>query len=138
MTNLTLTPNTVVNSGGASYLVLDEIGQGSYGVVCKATPLHEPNEVVALKLVVGAGQLDSQLTEPEILSGIIHPNIIRLRDYFLFQGKLALVTEYVHGPDLARWVQSHGRLNPGEVRVLLSQMAQALAVAHAQGVSGVN
>ena len=134
MSNMSLNVDAVIGSGENAYVILGELGRGASGVVYKARPVGRPDELVALKLIEGVGNLDTQLVEPEILSGLSHPNIIRLVDYFLVSGKLALAMQYVNGPDLNGWLESHGRLSSTEVRDFLTQMAQALACAHAQGV----
>ena len=134
MSSVSLNVDEVIGSGENAYVILGELGRGASGVVYKARPVGRPDELVALKLIEGIGNLDTQLVEPEILSRLNHPNIIRLVDYFLVSGKLALAMEYVDGPDLNGWAESHGRLSSAEVRDFLTQMAQALVCAHAQGV----
>jgi serine/threonine-protein kinase len=124
----------VIGSGESVYVILGELGRGASGVVYKARPAGRPDKLVALKLIEGVGNIDAQLVEPEILSRLKHPNIIRLVDYFLVSGKLALAMEYVDGPDLAGWAEKCGRCSSAEVRDFLTQMARALAYAHAQGV----
>ncbi len=134
MSNMSLNVDAVIGSGENAYVILGELGRGASGVVYKARPVGRPDELVALKLIEGVGNLDTQLVEPEILSGLSHPNIIRLVDYFLVSGKLALAMNFVDGPDLNGWAESHGRFSSAEVRDFLNQMAQALVCAHAQGV----
>jgi tetratricopeptide (TPR) repeat protein len=135
MSSVSLNVDEVIGSGENAYVILGELGRGASGVVYKARPVGRPDTLVALKLIEGFGNLDTQLVEPEILSQLNHPNIIRLVDYFLVSGKLALAMEFVEGPDLNGWVESHRRLSSAEVRDFLSQMAQALVCAHAQGVT---
>jgi serine/threonine-protein kinase len=134
MSGLTLDPGQVLGSGPNAYLIGRELGRGASGVVYLARPIDRPEERVALKLVDGIGSLDAQLIEPEILSRINNENTIRLLDYCFISGKLALVMEYIDGPDLTAWVGARGRLSPGDVRIFLTQMARALAHAHAEGV----
>jgi hypothetical protein len=134
MSNVSLNVDEVIGSGESVYVILGELGRGASGVVYKARPAGRPDELVALKLIEGVGNIDAQLVEPEILSRLKHPNIIRLVDYFLVSGKLALAMEYVDGPDLSGWAEKRGRCSSAEVRNFLTQMARALAYAHAQGV----
>jgi len=134
MNSVSLNVDEVIGSGESAYVILSELGRGASGVVYKARPVGRPGELFALKLIEGVGNLDTQLVEPEILSRLNHPNIIRLADYFLVSGKLALAMEFVNGPDLSGWAGSHGRLSSAEVRDFLLQIAQALACAHVQGV----
>jgi serine/threonine-protein kinase len=134
MDSLTLPAERVIGSGTNGYRIQAELGRGASGIVYKAHRLDRPEEIVAIKLIAGFGSLDSQLVEPEILTRLKHPNIISLIDYFLAAGKLALVTEYIDGPDLSGFVKDHGRLSSVEVHTFLKQMAGALKVAHLQGI----
>src|SRR5262245_34262174 len=100
MSNVALSEEEVIGSGESAYVILSELGHGASGVVYKARPVGWPDELVALKLNEGVGNLDAQLIEPEILSRLNHPNVIRLIDFFLVFGKLAVVMEFIDGPDL--------------------------------------
>src|SRR4051794_9508834 len=119
MCSVSLNVDDVIGSGESAHLILNELGRGASGVVYKARPVGRPDELVALKLIEGIGNIDTQLVEPEILSGLNHPNIIRLVDYFLASGKLALAMEYIDGPDLNGWAESNGRLSSADVRDFL-------------------
>jgi Protein kinase domain len=134
MSSVTLGADKVIGTGESAYVILAELGRGASGVVYKAKPVGRSNDLVALKLIEGFGNLDNQLIEPEILSRLVHPNVIRLVDYFIVGGKLAVAMEYVDGTDLHGFVGSHGRFSSAEVRDFLIQMAGALVCSHAQGV----
>ena len=105
MSSVTLSADEVIGSGESAYVILGELGRGASGVVYKARPVGQPDKLVALKLIEGFENLDTQLIEPEILSRLRHPNIIRLVDYFLVSGKLAVAMEYIDGPDLNGWAR---------------------------------
>jgi predicted Ser/Thr protein kinase len=45
-----------------------------------------------------------------------------------------MVTEYVEGPSLAEYIDSHGRLGPGMLYGLATGLAEALTVIHAAGI----
>lgn len=63
-----------------------------------------------------------------------HPNIIRLKDYFLYAGKLVLVTEYIEGIDLQSYLDQQGKLSQRELKLFMSQMASALSHAHTNNI----
>jgi serine/threonine-protein kinase len=134
MSNFILNVDEVIGSNESAYVIEGELGRGASGIVYKARSVGRPDELVALKLIEGFMNLDTQLVEPEILSRLKHPNIVRLVDYFLDSGKLAIAMEYINGPNLDGWSESHGRHSSAEVRDFLRQMAESLACAHAQGV----
>jgi serine/threonine protein kinase len=116
------------------YILTEEIGRGGYGIVYRA--YHEDNisEPVAVKIIEDSGNLDSLLIEPELLSRLNHPNIISLKDFFIYAGKLVLVTEYIDGVDLQSYLSRRGKLTVEEVIVFLTQMANALAHAHGNNI----
>jgi serine/threonine protein kinase len=116
------------------YILTEEIGRGGHGIVYRA--YHEDNisEQVAVKIIEDSGNLDSLLVEPELLSKLDHPNIIKLHDFFIYGGKLILVTEYIEGVTLQFYLEKQGRLTELQVKTFLSQMASALAHAHANNV----
>ena len=117
-----------------NYILLEEIGRGAHGIVYKGYHNHRPQETLAIKIIEDTGNLDTLLIEPDLLSGLNHPNIIRLKDYFIHQGKLILVTEYIDGIDLNTYLEEQGKLSPEEVRIFLLQMASALVEAHANNI----
>jgi tetratricopeptide (TPR) repeat protein len=128
-------PATSARPGGLSFeATLGELGRGASGVVYKAHRAGHPAEVVALKFVDSFGNLDSQLLEPEILSRLDHPNIIKLLDYFLLGGKLVIVMEYVECVALDALLADRGRMTSAEVREFLAQVGGALAYAHSRDV----
>ncbi len=126
------TPRVGVNL--QNYILLEEIGGGGHGIVYKGYHNHQPNETLAIKIIEDTGSLDTLLVEPELLSRLNHPNIISLKDYFLHQGKLILVTEYIDGIDLNTYLEQQGKLTPEEVKIFLTQMASALVEAHANNI----
>ena len=117
-----------------NYILLEEIGRGGHGIVYKGYHNHRPQETLAIKIIEDTGNLDTLLIEPDLLSRLNHPNIIRLKDYFIHQGKLILVTEYIDGIDLNTYLEEQGRLSPEEVKIFLLQLASALLEAHANNI----
>lgn len=116
------------------YLLEGEIGRGAHGVVYRARHRDRPETLLALKVVESRGNRDRLLVEPEILSRLAHPNIVRLEDYFPDGENLVVVLEYVEGQDAKSWSEERGPLESHLVRAFLRQMASALEHAHAVGV----
>lgn len=112
------------------YVLAEEIGRGAHGIVYKAFHQDRPNEALAVKVIDSTGNLDVLLVEPEILSRLQHPNIVKLLDYFLYAGKLVLVMEYIDGVDLQTYLHQRGHLSSVEVRDFLIQIGKALSHAH--------
>ncbi len=128
-----LPPGTVVGAWRVQALA----GQGAYGATYRAVPCqHERSSPVALKLALHPE--DPRFArEVVLLSRSEHPSIPRLVDHGAWQSASGtlhpfLVMEWVEGGPLYEQARLHP---PGTARVRqwLAQLAQALAVLHAQG-----
>ena len=114
-----------------------EIGRGGFGRVFQATDLELGREV-ALKLIRpdcgGATPPDEWIRrEAEAAAHLRHRGIVTLHDAGHFEGGAYLVYELLHGETLADRLL--GRSLPrGEARHVLTEVALALAHAHAAGV----
>lgn len=116
------------------YRIQRIIGRGAQGVVYLATVQNHPEQQVALKVIENRGNLDRSLIEPELLSRIEHPNIVKLLDYFYYEDRVVLVLEYIDGVNLETYLEKQGRLSPAEVSAFLIQMARALEHAHGRQI----
>ncbi len=128
-----LPPGTVV--GG--WRVQAWAGHGSYGAVYRAVPCqNERSSPVALKLALHPD--DPRFArEVVLLSRSEHPSIPRLVDHGSWRSASGtlhpfLVMEWVDGGPLYEQARLHPP-NAAQVRLWLAQLAQALAVLHAQG-----
>lgn len=117
-----------------SYLLTEKIGNGAYGTVYKGNHEKSPNVTLAIKVIPNTGNMDTLLIEPELLSKLDHPNIISLKDYFIYSDKLVLVTEYINGCNLQSYLNQRKKLSENEVLNFLFQMADALAYAHQRNI----
>lgn len=118
----------------AGYKIDALIDRGAHGAVYRAQTADPADGPVALKVVEQAANLERLLLEPELLARFQHPNIVRLRDYFLHAGKLVLVMDYEDGPSLEQVLKDGKRFTPAEVREFLVQGARAVGHAHEKGV----
>ena len=125
------------------YEVLNEIGVGSFGRVYRAQQLSTGQDVALkiLRLREGDGfepiENQRQRFEREMRLGakLSHPHIVRLVDSGDFgAGSLYAVFEYVAGSTLRQLLDREGKLAPAEAVHLMTQVLDALACAHRQGV----
>ncbi|MEU5693131.1 protein kinase [Actinosynnema sp. NPDC020468] len=118
------------------YLVHELLGQGGMGVVHRAyDTVH--GRVVALK------RLPSSVTDREFRSrfqrearlaaALKHPNVVPVHDFGEIDGNLFLDMELIDGVDLRRALAG-GPLDQERALGLLSQVAEALDAAHAEGL----
>jgi tRNA A-37 threonylcarbamoyl transferase component Bud32 len=70
--------------------------------------------------------------EAQILAGLSHPNIARVLDHFLENGRHYIMMELIDGADLRRLVKEHGRQSEADVAYWALQLADILAYLHAQ------
>ena len=120
------------------YDILASLGNGGMGAVYRARDL-ELGEEVALKtlrrdLVGDAQHLERFKSEIRLARRISHRNVVRTHDLGEWQGTYFLTMEYVEGITVRELIDTRGRLAADAVLAIGSQLADALAVAHEQGV----
>ena len=139
---LPTSPGEIVGRHIGPYQVLEKIGQGGMATVYRG--LHaELDRHVAIKVLAGALPTTPELIqrfqrEAKTIAALRHPNIVQVYDFGPLDGTYYLAMEYVEGSDLAaemrrRWAAGQA-FRPDEILGLLSQVADALDYAHAQGV----
>jgi serine/threonine-protein kinase len=119
------------------FRILKSVGRGGMSVVYRARD-EVTGELVALKmmsyrLIYDAVALGRFHREAEILQGLQHANIARLKRLFQAYNTYFLVMELCDGIDLGKLVSSRGRLTERQVRPILGQLAQALEYVHQRG-----
>jgi len=124
------------------YSVTERLGRGACGEVYKAQDTLL-NRVVAIKRIrldrLGESEHVSELRarflrEAQVATRLQHNGIVSVYDVITFEDTSYLVMEYVEGRTLAQLFASSNKLGAARTVHLLSQVADALAVAHAQKV----
>jgi tRNA A-37 threonylcarbamoyl transferase component Bud32 len=134
-----LTPGQILQN---RYRIISLLGQGGMGAVYRAwdTRLGVP---VAIKEMVPQPGLDSQTLaqlrqqfqrEAMVLARLIHPNLVRVTDFFEEGGNAYLVMDFVEGQSLADLIAARGPLPEAQVLDWARQLLDALAYCHSQGV----
>ena len=119
------------------YWIIDSLGQGGMGQVFKAE--HSIlGRVVAVKVLPKAKSTPEAIAnfnrEIRALASLDHPRLVRALDAGHDGNVYYLVTEYVPGSDLRKLVRRHGPLSMEASASIVSQVAEGLAHAHAQGL----
>jgi serine/threonine protein kinase len=114
------------------------LGAGAMGAVYLAHD-RELDEEVALKVLPPLDTSDETavrrfLNEIRVARRISHRNVVRTHDVGRWSGGLFLTMEYVPGHTLRELLDARGALPANEVATLGAQVADALVVAHEQGV----
>lgn len=118
---------------------LEIIGNGTFGIVCRAKDL-DTNEIVAIKTVYqDEGHQNRELS---IIKGLRHPNVVGLRRYFYTRNELgeeflSLVLDYMP-MSLDRVVKEAEKkketLPESFVRLAMYQFMRALEYLHSHGI----
>lgn len=122
----------------AGYRIEGVVGRGGMGVVYRASE-SRPVRTVALKVVApelagDAGFRERFLHEAQIASSIEHPHVVPVLRVGEEEGRLFIAMRLIRGQDLAAMIRAAGRLEPLVAARLIDQVADALDVAHGQGV----
>jgi serine/threonine protein kinase len=119
------------------YQVVDEIGQGSMGVVHRAFD-PQINRHIALKLlrqdrVTSEELVQRFLKEAQAMGGLSHPNIATVYDTGRDHGTIFIAMEILRGKSL-KDVMRERELNRQEIIHIGVQIAEALDFAHRKGI----
>jgi hypothetical protein len=122
---------------GSGYLLLDQIGSGTGGRVYRATRRAD-GQTVAVKVLRAEYLSDPEmvtrfLREGGALRAASHPHLVRVLDLVAEGDTLAIVMDFVPGPDLRRLLATE-RLDQDRALRLLAQLAAALDAVHEAGI----
>jgi serine/threonine protein kinase len=119
------------------YEVVRELGRGGMGVVYEARPPQgEPH--VAIKVLLDDGCSDDGEArfrrEAQACARLRHPNLVAFQDFGVAQGRPYLVMEFLEGPTLQDLLARVGAYDHDDAARMVATLADALAVAHDEGV----
>lgn len=119
------------------YRIVRKIGEGGMGAVYEAVQEHLGKsvaiKVLSPKLVHDDDVVARFRREMKAAGQIEHPHVVRAMDAGEIDGTHYLVTEFVDGTDLSKLVQTNGPVSVRDACHIISQAAEALSAAHAQG-----
>jgi serine/threonine protein kinase len=119
------------------YLVTDSIGRGGMGEVYKAvhTMMGRVEAIKVLPQYKSTPTAIASFTrEIRAQAQMDHPNLVRASYAGHHANVYYLVTEYVPGTDLRKFVRARQRLTMNEAATIISQAAKGLAYAHSRGM----
>jgi calcium/calmodulin-dependent protein kinase I len=126
-----------------SYLYVHLFPQAGYSTVRVATH-RESGEQFACKVVTlpKAGRntdctmpcRETVMKEIDALLDLDHPNVVGLKEYFVDQSKVYLITELLRGGALLEAVLEQGHYSEADARTVFRQLIMAIQYLHSQGV----
>ncbi len=121
-----------------SYEMLDEIGEGKFGLV-KLGVHYKTKERVAIKIIkkesMNISDLELVKGEIDIMKLCRHPNVVRLLDHFENSEYIFAVMEYLSGGDLGNHLQvKNFQFTEKRAADIMYQVANGLSYLHAFGV----
>lgn len=122
---------------GGKYTLEQELGRGGFGITFKATH-HYLNQIVVIKTLNESLRLDPQFAkfqnqfqgEARRLAACVHPNIVRVSDFFVEDGLPYMVMDYIPGETLDRVVFPDRPLPETKAIHYIRQIGAALQVVH--------
>ena len=119
------------------YALVDTIGEGGMGSVWRAKQTEPVKRFVAVKLIK-AGMDSKQVlarfeAERQALALMDHPNIAKVLDGGIYDGRPFFVMELVKGVPITEYCDAQ-RLTPQQRLELFVQVCQAIQHAHQKGV----
>jgi class 3 adenylate cyclase/tetratricopeptide (TPR) repeat protein len=117
------------------YQVRRPLGSGGFGDVYLGhdTQLDRPVAIKVLRTGPGCPQGDSELAlhEARRLARLRHRGIVTVHDVGMHEGQVYVVSDFLDGPDLDRWLGNNRPTWPEAARIAAA-VADALAHVHAQ------
>ena len=129
------TPGDII---AGKYLIQEELGRGSYGVVFRARHLGVERDV-ALKTLLPQAFLQTDIVErfqreASMVSRLTHPNIVTLYDFGESDGVLYMAMEFIRGKQLSHIIKEESPLGTERALHIVRQVLAALQVAHKKGI----
>ena len=126
--------NELAGQSLGGYLLEEEIGRGSMGMVYRGKQIALGREV-AIKVLPRALAKDASyvarfIREAQIIAGLNHPNIVQIYDAGQQGGLLYFVMEYIQGPTIGSLLLIDGSLPQYLATEYTAQIADALDSAY--------
>ena len=126
---------------GGKYTLDEELGRGGFGITFKATH-HFLGQTVVIKTLNESLRHEPDYAdyqrkfqdEARRLALCVHPNIVRVSDFFIEAGQAYMVMDYLRGPNLEALVLPNQPLPEAIAIHYARQIGSALKVVHQNGL----
>ena len=136
------------------YQIEEAIGQGGFSLGYKATDLFRQRKVFIKELFDnGAGRRSSEvvwrrsttsqevnesiktfLNEAKFISRCVHPNIVRIYDWFEENATAYIIMDFIQGKSLHKILKEEKRLSINKLKHYFKQVADALKIIHSENI----
>ncbi|MGL5059976.1 MAG: serine/threonine-protein kinase, partial [Microcoleus sp.] len=126
---------------GGKYTIEQELGRGGFGITFRATHRYLGQPVViktlneSLRRHPNFAEFDRKFQdEARRLALCVHPNIVRVSDFFVEDGQPYMVMDYIPGQNLADIVGANRPLPEATAIHYIRQIGAALQAVHQNGL----
>lgn len=118
----------------AGYLIEKKLGSGSYGTVYLAQSekygLPFAIKVIPIRDGETAEMHEKKYREALTLQQVVHPNVLRIYDFFEDDGNFIIIFEYCGGGTLLNLIREAGKLDKASIQYYFIQIFSAIKTAH--------
>jgi sigma-B regulation protein RsbU (phosphoserine phosphatase) len=128
-------PDPAMPAAIGRYEIRGLLGRGGFGAVYRGYDRHLDRQVaIKVPLLKPTRELEEIFPqEARKLAQLKHPGIVTVHDVGVHEGACFIVSEYLDGPNLNRWMQDRA-ITWQEGATIVAALADALAAAHARGI----
>ncbi|MEK0180377.1 serine/threonine protein kinase [Microcoleus anatoxicus] len=126
---------------GGKYTLEQELGRGGFGITFRATHRYLGQFVViktlneSLRQQPNFAEFDRKFQdEARRLASCVHPNIVRVSDFFVEDGQPYMVMDYIPGQNLGEVVLPNRPLPEAVAIIYIQQIGAALKAVHQKGL----
>ncbi|OHS97083.1 CAMK family protein kinase [Tritrichomonas foetus] len=121
------------------YTLTNELGSGSYSVVCKAFNKQNRRNF-AVKIfpktnLSEPGEAERFQREINSMACLRHDNLVALYDFFWDDKNFYMVIDYCPGGELFNYIVEHDRMEEPVAALIFKQIASAISFCHQRGVA---
>jgi len=111
----------------------EPIGSGAFSVVRVGKTRTTPPELVAVKIVPVSFAKDV-IREAHTMMDLKHSNVLHMRNLFVGDKNVYLVTDYAAGGELFSYIRDHGWLPEETVAVIARKLLEGIKYLHDRGI----
>ena len=121
------------------YVVISELGSGSFGTVNKIRLKDKRDTVRAMK-VIPIDNINSEISkakvldEINILTTLDHPNIMKIYEFYEFENNIYIITEFCDNGNLLDKLIKLTYFNEIIVKFLMEQILNAVSYLHSRNI----